>query len=483
MTEKSTQNRFEQRVDSFAHHLVVALVNLDMHAPDSPLVQDNLRDLVRDLEAICRASGETELHLEIDDQCLRYDGRTLTGASLQAGRLLRLCRTRSISDLVFQTGVKPAEVQQFLYLLVDPSKRDAFFPRNLTAALAQRGIRRINAQNSCSAIHAAVQQEANATPFPGQEAAIRQYQAMADVLQTSHIKAYRGDSIDVADAASVVENAIATLDEEPSHLLTLAMSDDIDQFTVGHSVRVTLLALHVAQAFGASRADLTRVGTAALLHDIGKSKIPQEILFKAGRLDDEERRIMVQHARWGGELLLDHGGVDPAAIGAAFCHHMGPVGRGYPARSPQFEPSGISKLVRVCDVFEALTSVRPYKPALNPVHAYVIMHRMRDGFDQRWLRFFMQCIGLFPMGTRVILSDESEAVVTENGDDLRHPVVDRLTGPNGEPLTDGTPMRVQTGQEVDGQVHRIRAVVGAGTVVDIPHELLHNEDGSGSCLC
>ena len=92
-------------------------------------------------------------------------------------------------------------------------------------------------------------------------------------------------------------------------------------------------------------------------------------------------RIMALHARWGGEILVEHGNVEPAAIGAAFCHHMGPGNTGYPTRTIPFEPSGVSRLVRVCDVFEALTAARPYKPPLPPLHAFVIMHRMENGFD------------------------------------------------------------------------------------------------------
>lgn len=450
------------RADAFAHHLVVALVNLDMHAPTSAAVRGSAADLITELGKL--ATEDAPLEIEIGSEHL-LSGRTpLLHASLQAKRLLRVCHERGIARIAFAKTTTAAELVRFLLLLGNPRERDAFRPEHVTGALAQHGIRSIRV-----ATHPITERPAAPPPV---DVAIRHYQSMADVLQANHVAAFKGDSLPFDQAAGVVEQAITAMDQEPSGLLTLAMSDDIDQFTVGHSVRVTLLALHVAQSLPIGRRDLMRIGTAALLHDIGKSRVPQEILFKPGRLDAEERRTMAMHARWGGELLLEHGGVDFAAIGAAFCHHMGPHGSGYPARAEPFEPSGISRLVRVCDVFEALTSVRPYKPAMPPLQAYVIMNRMKDGFDARWLEFFIRCVGLHPIGTQLVLDGGDEAIVVGRGTSLMTPQIEVLRDAAGNAPSPGAPTRFVVGQEREGKPVRIHSVLGAGTSVEIPPDVL-----------
>lgn len=415
---ETTASEVLRRIDAFGHHLVAAMVNLEMHASDSQIVADRLRLVQEQLEKIfeSRPTPSRPLVLSVHGDQLSYEGHNLVGASLQASRLLRACRERRVRALTFDPRVTQREVRELLQLLRDDSARSAFAPQFLEAALASRGI-----------VHAGVRLETrdgseSGTPRGGGDA-LRRYQAMTDFLQDNHVAAYRGHELEMERAAGLVEQAIDEIDLEPSGLLALATYDDIDSFTVGHSVRVCLLALQVALATGADRRTLLRVGTAALLHDVGKSRIPQEILFKRGPLDAAEREIMKEHARLGGEILLEQSHVDPTAIGAAYCHHMGPNGAGYPAPLLPFEPSGISKLVRVCDVFEALTAVRPYKPALTTIQAYTIMHRMREAFDAAWLRFFTRVIGLFPLGTHVVLGSGEKAVVVGRGPSLSRPRV------------------------------------------------------------
>tara|TARA_R110002096_G_scaffold23300_18_gene74189 strand:- start:1472 stop:2221 length:750 start_codon:yes stop_codon:yes gene_type:complete len=202
---------------------------------------------------------------------------------------------------------------------------------------------------------------------------------------------------------------------------------------------------------GASREQLVRVGGAALMHDIGKSKVPQEILFKQGRLTKEEWHWMAQHPRLGAQILIEqHESVDPRAIGAAFCHHMGADGGGYPDPLLPTPPSATSRLIRVCDVFEALTAVRPYKRAMNPIEAFAIMFRNENDFDPHWLRRFANTLGLFPTGTRVQMQDGAEALVVKQTSDIRRPIIKLLTSAAGEALVSDQPDTLATGVPFEG---------------------------------
>jgi len=433
-------------VDRFVHELVVALLNHGMHPPGSQLVRDGLRDVTATLRELLTEARVDGLALEIQGELLRAFGRDLIAASLQAGLLTGLCARSGVRSLTFARGLEPAEFGRFLAALFECGTPGADLPR----ALAAHGVRHVTAE-----VEPGTQARAGNTPR-----GLRGYRELTSFLHDNHIAAFRGEDLEVDRAQGVVEQAIDHIEREPSALLTLASYDDIDSFTVGHSVRVALLALHVARAAGVAQGDLVAIGTAALLHDIGKSRVPQEILFKRGRLDPDEWRLMAQHPRLGAEILLEQRNLDPRAIGAAFCHHMSPDGGGYPVPTLRFAPSEVSKLVRVCDVFEALTAARPYKRALTPVQAYAVMFASAHDFDPTWLRFFARTIGLYPLGTRVQLSTGAEACVVAHGPDPQRPVVRVAQGGPGQVPLAGTNLTI--GDLVDGEPVRIAAVLGAG---------------------
>ena len=457
-------DNLERHVEQFAHQLVASLLNVEMFTASDDLVTDTLTSMCSELAQILDASGlgsaPPELRLELREDAIWFAGEPLVGPSLQAGRLLRLCRERGISALTFGPHLARAELLRFVQTLLSPQDREGFTPENLAACMQRLGIASVR-----------VELEAQTTPEDRESTApaptIAPYQAMADFLHDNHAAAHRGDALEVDRAAGVVERALQQMGQEPSGLLAIALYDDIDSFTVGHSVRVCLLALQVANAAGADQETMLRVGTAALLHDIGKSRVPHQVLFKTSRLDEDERQVMAQHSRLGAEILIEQPDVDPTAIGAAFCHHMGPNHSGYPQAALPFEPSGVSKLVRVCDVFEALTAVRPYKPAMTPVHAYAIMRRMRDGFDPRWLAYFVQAIGLYPLGTHVELSTGEEALVVGTGPSPRQPIVRLTKDTAGAVLEPDQATELQVGAQ-PGHPTAIQAVLGEAERIVIP---------------
>ena len=433
------------RVAHFTQELTVVLVNLDLYAPTSSHVQDSLHSLAFELAAFYALEEKRALKIELRENSFFFDGEPLMGATLQAGRLIQLCSSRNIASLEFGVHTGGREILAFLMLLLSDLDRDAFRTHNRERSLAQHGIKNIDVLQ----VHEVHGTEPTAAPQLV-DAAMIEYQSLATVLQDSHVAAFRGEVLEIERAEGLVEKAVEQMAAEPSRLLALATYDEIDSFTVGHSVRVTLLALQVAEAAKISRKDLVRVGTAALLHDIGKSRIPQEVLFKRGPLNDEEREIMAQHPRLGGEILLEQEHLDPTAIGAAFCHHMLPGRGSYPVPAVPFEPSGVSKLVRVCDVFEALTAVRPYKRALEPVEAYVVMRRMVGGFDPKWLQFFIQMMGTHPPGTKVTLNTGEKGLVVTTGPTPDTPEVRILTNAQGDALDTHEQSTVQIGQMVEG---------------------------------
>jgi putative nucleotidyltransferase with HDIG domain len=429
-------------VDTLGYGLVRVLINLSIHGPGTMDRRSDCDALAGELERAFTAGIGDPLELSIGPECISWCDEPLLATSLQARRLLLLCHTRGVGTICFSRGASGVELEAFLDLLADGKREEAFRVRCGREALVAAGVRRIATRG------VEPRRVEPSAPIIG---SMRPYQELADVLQQSHVAALRGEEIAVDRANGMVERVLTRLEESPSTLLALATYDQIDSFTVGHSVRVALLAMHVARAAGVPRNGLLRVGTAALLHDIGKSRMPQQVLFKQGDLDADEREIMAMHPRFGAEILIQQRHIDEAAVGAAFCHHMGPNQTGYPTPFLPFSPSGISRLVRICDVFEAITAVRPYKPALTPLQAYALMRRNKGGFDEKMFRFFVRTMGVYAKGTQVVLDDGRPAVVVENGSDPRRPIV-KATDGSGE----GLPIRI--GVADDGVVRQVKAV-------------------------
>jgi putative nucleotidyltransferase with HDIG domain len=450
-------------VAAFANAFVVAALNRQVHERDSRWVADSLADVVSALRTAFALGVEAPLALQFSDDRVCHDGEPLDGPSLQARALLRRCAERGVAMLAFQPGLDAAECNRLFDLLLLRANVEALARENREAALSAFGVRNVGVM--LRSVGDPTNRRAAIDP---DTKALRHYQELAESLQDNHGRALRDLELTIDEAAAAVERTIADFDE-PSHLLALATQDDVDRFTVGHSVRVALLALQVARRLGHGRDELVKVGSAALLHDIGKSKVPQEVLFKQGALDEAEWRAMAQHPRFGAQILLEQKErVELSAVGAAFCHHMGANGGGYPDAIVPVRPSGTSRLVRVCDVFEALTSIRPYKRALTPIEAYAVMSRDPHEFDRGWLRAFVRTIGFFPDGTRLRLADGARAVVRSQTVCPERPVVQLLTGPDDAELAPGQPDHFTIGDVVEGRTLRVATIETQERRVDVP---------------
>jgi putative nucleotidyltransferase with HDIG domain len=482
MNTIGTDERRRRAVTAFVDDLVTVTMTRRLHPAGGPLVTEAVRTLLQSLAQAAAAGVEMPLQLQFGDDRIHHDGEPLNGPSLQAGSLLRACAERQVAVLSFAAGLQADEVERCFDLLLLPQNHDALARDHRDHTLQALGIRHLRVTlrspgDPCD----------RRSPLPGDPEALHRYQDLADSLQQNHVRAHRDQELGLDAVATVVERTLAQF-EEPSTLLALATQDDVDRFTVGHSVRVALLALQVARAVGAPREQLVHVGTAALMHDIGKSKVPLEVLWKRGSLTADEWQSMAQHPRLGAQILLEqHEDVDPSAVGAAFCHHMAPGGGGYPQPATPIVPSAISRLIRVCDVFEALTSVRPYKRALTPVEAYAVMFRNEHDFDPRWLRRFATVLGLFPTGTRVLLDDGAEGLVVRQSPCAHRPVVQLLSGSGGEPLPADCPDTLTIGTPWQGRTPRIAAVsthdrclVVPELEAEAPHIL--TTDASHGCL-
>ena len=199
------------------------------------------------------------------------------------------------------------------------------------------------------------------------------YQALFDVVTRAHGDAAFNRELDIDSARSVSEFLLRFTQSNFADVMQYIHYPDFDSYTIGHSVRVSSIAVYLGMKMNWPEENILAMGTAAILHDIGKSKIPSEILYKKGTLTNEEFRLIQDHPRVGSELLLAQKDSSPLDIAAAWGHHLRYDGKGYPAKPVWAVRSPAIALLQICDIFEALTAIRPYKQAMDPQHAFSIM--------------------------------------------------------------------------------------------------------------
>jgi HD-GYP domain-containing protein (c-di-GMP phosphodiesterase class II) len=206
------------------------------------------------------------------------------------------------------------------------------------------------------------------------------------------------------------------LDESFMHGLTNIKN--FDEYTLNHSVNVCVLSVALGRRMGLSRRELVELGLSAFLHDLGKLDIPKEILDKPAKLDPDEWAIMEKHSHLGAERLIEikiERGIPSRAVQVAMEHHIQPDLGGYPKYQRKRRLSLYSKIVKITDFFDAMTTKRVYRPVAFSREAVLAMMKEKSGeeFDDVILKAFTDMIGAYPVGSLVALDSGEIGIVFE----------------------------------------------------------------------
>jgi len=202
-----------------------------------------------------------------------------------------------------------------------------------------------------------------------------------------------------------------------------------ENLTYCHSVNVATLSLLIARQLGFDESATAAVGEAALLHDIGKTRIPIDVLRKPGALDRRERNLMEAHTTFGAEILVEVDGLRPLTPTVALEHHRAFRGGGYPDLGEQAVPHLLSQLVAVADIYEAMTGARSYQDPAMPEQACLVLARLAGTkLNTALVKAFVNAISFFPLGSVVRTDrDEMGVVVGTNAGEPLHPVIALIT--------------------------------------------------------
>lgn len=269
-----------------------------------------------------------------------------------------------------------------------------------------------------------------AAPLPAspEEAPEKPWRAMEDELRAAHrlcVQSKRavmamfqdarmGKAVNGEHAQELVEEIAASVQRHPNALISLVRLKNADEYTYLHSVAVCALMIALARQLGLDEALVREAGAAGLLHDIGKMHVPMELLNKPGRLDEQEFARVREHPQRGLDILLQGRQVGALVLDVCLHHHEKLDGSGYPHRLAGEQISLFARMGAVCDIYDAITSDRPYKAGWDPAESIRRMGQWcGTHLDEQVFRAFVKCLGIYPVGSLVRLESERLAVVLE----------------------------------------------------------------------
>ena len=222
-----------------------------------------------------------------------------------------------------------------------------------------------------------------------------------------------GRAVDAESCLPLVEEISSSVARNPGALVSLARLKSQDEYTYMHSVAVCALMVALGREIGMDDDACRSAGLAGLMHDLGKAAMPLEVLNKPGKLTDDEFAIIKSHPERGHEMLLEGRGANADVLEVCLRHHEKMDGSGYPHRLAGEQIPLVARMGAICDVYDAITSNRPYKAGWDPAESIARMASWQGHFDPQLFNRFVKSLGIYPVGSLVRLGSGRLAVVVE----------------------------------------------------------------------
>ncbi|MFZ5508877.1 MAG: HD-GYP domain-containing protein [Pseudomonadota bacterium] len=226
-----------------------------------------------------------------------------------------------------------------------------------------------------------------------------------------------GRAVQLEQVEPVVENITSSILRNSGALLSLCLIKNKDDYTFLHSVSVCTLMVAFCRSVGMDADTIRQAGIGGLLHDTGKMMVPDAILNKPGRLTDEEFALIKRHPEEGYAVLVRTPGIGEMPLDITLHHHERMDGSGYPKSLPGESITTLAQMAAIVDVYDAITSDRCYHKGMAPTEALrKIFEWSKFHFNPQLVQAFLRCIGIYPVGTLVLLESGRLGVVTEQNE-------------------------------------------------------------------
>jgi HD-GYP domain-containing protein (c-di-GMP phosphodiesterase class II) len=330
-------------------------------------------------------------------------------------------KRRMVGEVLFMEGISPGDLKCFLYLLVENEQVEQEEVHKLTRQLIKNNIHSITVKSFDSILN----EERH-----GREEAKKVYFRAIMIAREACENLLADKPLPLRKAKRLVQSMVDLLVADEAALLGLSTIKNYDDYTYNHSVNVSIYSLSLGAKLKLSKRVLAELGLAALLHDLGKVKIPDTILKKPEKLDGIEWEFVRSHPMIGVEEILElrqFAELHPRVLFGIFDHHLNFDASGYPSLKRKKKQTLFGKIIAIADVYDALTTARCYRNEVySPEDALRLMWRECGAhFDPTLFKVFVNAIGIYPVGTLVQLDSTEVGVVYGTNTDPK--LLDRPT--------------------------------------------------------
>ncbi len=363
-----SKRSIKAELETFIGKLVSAVSNAALYSPEHVQVKRLIASAFSSLDDAMGSTGEISLMI-IDDELIS-EGSPV-GNNMYLNRFAQLLKNRSIGTIRIIAGVTPGEMLMLITSLSLQRDRRREIRSSENIRLGKVEVR-VESQDEQSAVEG----ESLTPKMTISDLSVHEQAKLMEIYEG--VKKH--NKLSVSGIYDVVSNFIDAFKQEADPFMALAALRSADEYTFTHSTNVCVLNLSQAMSMGIEGQLLHDVGISAMLHDIGKLFVPEEVLSKKGQLSDSEWELMKQHPIKGAQHLLDTPGVPRLAVAVAFEHHMRFNFEGYPKVPKGWKQNPCSQMTAVSDFFDAMRSRRSYRDPLEAERIASIMHS-RAGID------------------------------------------------------------------------------------------------------
>jgi HD-GYP domain-containing protein (c-di-GMP phosphodiesterase class II) len=357
---------FQKVMGKVVTQLTAAVQNAGIYPDDHPQVLSYIQETYRLLEELFGMRREITLLLIGDS--LMMDKRPLTPAGSCETAFIQILRNNEIERVTFIKGLSLSQLEEFIKKLASSSVSDLRLVRGL-----RFGKLEAKDKDDRDGDHD------DGSPAESDTIHEIQPQTTEERIRNIYRNTMGGGKINLEDTDEVVRHFMDNIHREANPLRLLAETKSNDEYTFTHTANVGILTLFFADHLGFKGSTLNKIGVAAILHDVGKVTTPDEILSKKGPLTPDERAVMEMHSFKGALSLMEQANIPNLAVLAAMEHHMKYDGTGYPKIKGGRVPHIVSQMISIADVYDALRTIRPYRPEPMPMDRIIQIFKKDSG--------------------------------------------------------------------------------------------------------
>ncbi|MCC6545216.1 MAG: HD-GYP domain-containing protein [Nitrospirae bacterium] len=440
-----TSGIFEEKKGSaakdFTNNLYKLIRTAQIHDSINVATIAVLKKTMESIKILLDRGGQFSLRLYqeslfIDDEKIRVDIENFLACTTLMNEMKKL----SVGSISFSHQSTIDELCRFIYAFNSVEYKSADPFKELEHKLTAQGINnitvdRIENGDVEDGIHIIQDSKEVATNLY-----FKTLSAVSDVMDSAKLK----NAVGIKKTKRMIQSMVDLIVREEATVLGLTTLRSYDEYTYNHSVNVSILSIAIGQRLGYDRKALSDLGMATLFHDIGKIDLPLEVLNKPSEFTPEEWKIMRTHPINGVKTLLRLKGLQEQAIRmilSSFEHHLNYDLSGYPKLASARRVSLFGRITSICDCYDALTSARVYNrsPLVPDKALSYMMKKSSIAFDPLLLKIFVNVIGIYPIGTIVLLNTQELAVVVRanaNPVNIHKPCIKIITDSHGNE-TDG----------------------------------------------